>query len=56
MDGSHDTDTRRTSRTRRSYAPFGPVLWIAVLLGCWFLIGQWNMLPDMVSATMAALP
>jgi hypothetical protein len=31
-------------------------LWIAVLLGCWFVIGQWSVLPDMVSATMAALP
>jgi hypothetical protein len=31
-------------------------MWIAVLLGCWFVIGEWKMLPEMVSATMAALP
>ena len=56
MDRSHHTESNRTNRARRNYAQFGPVLWIAVLLGAWFLIGEWKMLPDMVSATMAALP
>ena len=50
-----NADSRRTG-LRRSYAHFGPVIWIAVLLGAWFLIGEWKMLPDMVGATMAALP
>ena len=33
-----------------------PLVWIAVLLASWFVIVEWKMLPDMVSATMAALP
>ncbi len=37
-------------------AYYGPVAWIAVLLGCWFLIAEWQMLPTIIDSTMAALP
>ncbi len=56
MDGSHNLGSKPTNRTRRLYAQFGPVVWIAVLLGAWFVIGEWRVLPEMVNATMAALP
>jgi hypothetical protein len=32
------------------------VLWIAGLLATWFVIVDWNSLPDLIGATMAALP
>ncbi len=35
---------------------YGTVAWIAVLLGCWFVICQWPMLPTLINTTMAALP
>jgi hypothetical protein len=56
MDGLRNTEPGRAGRTRRSYAQFGPVLWIAILLAIWFLIGEWKMLPDIIGGTMAALP
>ncbi len=56
MDRSHDPGLKRPRRTRRSHAQFVPVVWIAVLLASWFVIGEWKMLPDLISATMAALP
>jgi hypothetical protein len=54
MDRLHDTHLKQ--RPRRSHAHFAPLIWIAALLACWFVIGEWKMLPEMVSATMAALP
>ena len=54
MDRLHNTDPRH--RSRLSFAPLVPLMWVAVLLACWFVIGEWKMLPEMVSATMAALP
>jgi hypothetical protein len=56
MDKSHSTGSGRPRRAGRSRAQFIPVLWIAVLLGAWFVIVDWRMLPDLISATMAALP
>ncbi len=54
MDRPHNTDSRH--RAKRSRAQLVPLVWIAALLACWFVIGEWKMLPEMVSATMAALP
>jgi hypothetical protein len=51
MDRSHNTDSQRRRRPRR-HARFAPVVWIAVLLASWFLIVEWKMLPDVVSAAM----
>ncbi len=54
MSNSEDRDFKR--RSGRAYAHFGPFIWIAVLLTFWFVVSEWRMLPEMVSATMAALP
>jgi hypothetical protein len=56
MDRSHNPGSERPRRTRRSHAQLVPLLWIAVLLASWFVIAEWQMLPDIVSATMAGLP
>jgi hypothetical protein len=56
MDRLHDTKTVRQRRAARNHVPLGPVLWITVLLASWFLIVEWKMLPDVVTATMGALP
>jgi hypothetical protein len=56
MARSHSPDSERPRRTRRRHAQFVPVVWIAVLLASWFVIAEWKMLPDVVSATMAGLP
>jgi hypothetical protein len=56
MDGTRDTDSRHASRTRRSFAQFVPVVWIVILLALWLVIADWNMLPDLITGTMAALP
>jgi hypothetical protein len=52
MDRSHNTGSERGLRPRRSNARFAPVVWIAVLLASWFVIVEWRMLPDVVSATI----
>jgi hypothetical protein len=52
MDRSHNPEPKRPNRPRRSHAQFAPVVWIAVLLASWFVIVEWKMLPDVVSATM----
>ena len=54
MDRSRNTDSKRDGRSW--HAQFAPVLWIAVLLGSWLVIVEWKMLPDLINATMAALP
>ena len=56
MDRSQNTESGRRRSASRNHAQFVPVVWIAVLLACWFVIVEWKMLPDLVSATMAALP
>jgi hypothetical protein len=40
----------------RSRTYYGPVLSIVLLLACWFIIGHWNQLPQLIDSTMAALP
>jgi len=56
MDGTRNADSRHTSRTRRSFAQFAPVVWIVILLALWLAIANWKMLPDLITGTMAALP
>ena len=56
MDGLHNTSRQGLKRPRRNLAQVVPVVWIMILLGLWFVIGEWKMLPEMVTATMAALP
>ena len=56
MDRLHTTGSERHRRASRSATQFIPVVWIAVLLALWFLIVEWKMLPELISATMAALP
>jgi hypothetical protein len=34
----------------------GPVIWIAILLASWLLIVEWNTLPELMNATVGALP
>ena len=43
-------------RSGRSYAHYGPVVWIVVLLALWFVIAEWRVLPEVISYAMAALP
>jgi hypothetical protein len=43
---------------RRAKLPhwhYGPVVGIAVLLACWFVIAEWDVLPEVISHTMAAV-
>jgi hypothetical protein len=51
MNGSNSP---RGSSPGRTY--YGPVLSIVLLLACWFIIGNWNQLPQLIDSTMAALP
>jgi hypothetical protein len=39
-----------------SHVYYGPVLSIVLLLACWFIIGNWSQLPQLIDSTMAALP
>ena len=56
MDRLHATGSERHRRASRGATQFIPVVWIAVLLASWFLIVEWKMLPELVTATMAARP
>jgi hypothetical protein len=51
MDGS---DNGHASGAGRVY--FGAVVWIVLLLACWFVIGHLDTLPELMTSTMAALP
>jgi hypothetical protein len=51
MDGSQGP---RGSDASRMY--YGAVIWIVGLLLCWFVIGHWDQLPQLITSTMAALP
>jgi hypothetical protein len=51
MNGSNSP---RGSNPGRTY--YGPVLSIVLLLACWFIIGNWSQLPQLIDSTMAALP
>jgi hypothetical protein len=55
MDRSLNTGPERQRRVGASHALLAPVAWIAVLLAAWLLIAEWRMLPDLITATMAAL-
>ncbi len=48
----HGNGSRRSGPHHEYYAP---VAWIAILLGCWLLISEWQILPSLISHTMAAL-
>lgn len=34
---------------------FGPVLWILVLLGAYFVLADWQAVPSLVASTFAAM-
>jgi hypothetical protein len=50
------TNPDRPRRSGRNHAQFAPVVWILILLASWLLIVEWQTLPDMASAALAALP
>jgi hypothetical protein len=56
MNRSHHTNSETKRRLSRGQVHLGPVVWIAILLASWLVIVDWHVLPDLVSATMAALP
>ncbi|MGC1408992.1 MAG: hypothetical protein WA864_08645 [Acetobacteraceae bacterium] len=56
MAGSHITDPDRPRRAGRRHAPFAPLVGIIVLLASWLLIVEWQALPDLANAALAALP
>jgi hypothetical protein len=56
MNEPRDRDAARRRHAGRNHTAFGPVVWIAFLLVSWFVLVEWKMLPDVVSATMGALP
>jgi hypothetical protein len=43
-------------RSGRSHIHYGPVVWIALLLACWFVIADWSVVPEVISNALAALP
>jgi hypothetical protein len=51
MNGSNGPRGPGMSRTY-----YGTMLLIVLLLVCWFVIGHWNQLPQLIDSTMAALP
>jgi hypothetical protein len=56
MDRLPDRNSNRPRAGDRPYPGLGPAIWIAILLACWAVIAEWRMLPELVSAAMAALP
>jgi len=50
MDRSH------RNQRKQGHPGLTSMVWIAALLACWVAIVEWKMLPDVISATMAALP
>ena len=51
-----DRGSDRSRRGGRNSQEWGPVIWIAILLASWLLIVQWKTLPELMNATMGALP
>jgi len=48
---------RGPNRSRREgHLGAGPVIWIAIMLAAWLAIAEWRTVPELVNATMAALP
>jgi hypothetical protein len=56
MDNLGNFGTERSRRAGRSHLHVAPLVWIVALLASWLLIIEWRMLPELVSATMAAFP
>jgi len=56
MDKQSDRRSDRSRRGGRNSPEWGPVIWIAILLASWLLIVQWKTLPELMTATMGALP
>lgn len=56
MNDPRDRESARPRHAGRNHKAFGPMVWIAFLLASWLVIVEWKMLPDVVSATMGALP
>jgi hypothetical protein len=56
MDKQSDRGSDRSRRGGRTYPELGPVIWIAILLASWLLIVEWKTLPELMTATMGALP
>lgn len=56
MDRQSDKGSDRPRRRGRNYPELGPVIWIAILLASWLLIVEWNTLPELMNATVGALP
>ena len=54
----HKLQNPDSTRPRRGWghAQLAPVVWIVVLLALWIVLVDWRTLPDLVKATMAALP
>ena len=50
------SSSERPRRLRRGQWHLGPVVWIAVLLVSWIVIVDWRVVPELVTATMAAIP
>jgi hypothetical protein len=55
MDKVGKAGTERLRRAGRSHRRLAPIVWIVILLASWLLIVEWRDLPELVSATMAAL-
>ena len=55
MDEVGKAGTERLRRAGRSHRRLAQLVWIVILLASWLLIVEWRDLPELVSATMAAL-
>jgi hypothetical protein len=55
MDRTQSDRAKPAHRQRRTHLHYGPVVWIVLLLACWFVLADWRVLPDAISNTMASL-
>jgi hypothetical protein len=46
----------RPRGTTACHTYYGTVVSIVLLLVCWFVIGHWSELPQVIDSTLAALP
>jgi hypothetical protein len=56
MNRSRFDEQQGTRRSASYQAYYVPVAGIVVLLAGWFLITEWQNLPQVITSTMAALP
>jgi hypothetical protein len=56
MDTSRSEKADRPRHGGRGHGHYAALMWIAVLLASWVVIVQWKMVPELINATMAALP